>query len=115
MSEAQALKALHDRMDWYVDQSFLPCVETIILRDLEVIDRHRSGFLDLDVGSPLPEDAIYRMYSNSKLVTTVAVMMLVERGLVKLDAPIADYLPAFSRPQVLPLKAPAPKHQMILL
>ncbi|MEM1435138.1 MAG: serine hydrolase domain-containing protein [Pseudomonadota bacterium] len=101
MGEQQALAALHDKMDWYVDQSFLPCVETIILKDLEVIDRHRSGYLDLDAGSPLPEDAIYRMYSNSKLVTTVAVMMLVERGLVQLDDPIAQYLPAFANPQVL--------------
>lgn len=99
--QTEALDALHKKMDWYVDQSFLPCCETIILKDFQVVDRYRAGYLDLEAGTPLPKDAIYRMYSNTKLVTTVAAMMLVEQGRIRLDDPISDYLPEFANPLVL--------------
>jgi CubicO group peptidase (beta-lactamase class C family) len=96
-----ALKAMHERMDWYVDQSILPMCETLILKGTEVVDRYRTGYLDLDAKTALPEDAIYRMYSNTKLVTSVALMQLFEQGRFALDDPISTHLPAFGSPVVL--------------
>ncbi len=92
---------MHERMDWYIDQSILPCCETLVLKGTEIVDHHRTGYLDLDARTPLPEDAIYRMYSNTKLVTSVALMQFYEQGRFALDDPISDHLPAFASPMVL--------------
>lgn len=95
------LDALDERMQWYVDETLLSCCESVILRGTEVVHRQRHGVMDRDSGEFLREDAIYRMYSNSKLITSVAAMMLVEAGRLSLDAPVADWLPGFGRLEVL--------------
>ncbi|MEM6708794.1 MAG: serine hydrolase domain-containing protein [Pseudomonadota bacterium] len=106
----EQLEQLHRRMDWYVEQSFLPCCETLILKGTDVVDRYRTGYLDLDAGTELTEDAIYRMYSNTKLVTSVALMMLIEAGELGLDDPVARYLPKFASPKVLAPGATSADH-----
>lgn len=98
---------LHDRMQWYVDQSILPCVNTLVMRGLDVIDYRCFGYMDVEAKTPLREDAIYRVYSNTKLITSVALMMLYERGKFQLDDALADYIPAFGDPQVLKADATA--------
>ncbi len=55
----------------------------------------RMGKLDRESGRDLPENAIFRLYSMSKPITTVAAMMLVEEGRLSLDAPVSRYLPEF--------------------
>ena len=57
--------------------------------------------MDLEQRAPLREDAIYRMYSNTKIVTSVALMMLYEQGRFALDDALAEYLPEFADPKVL--------------
>lgn len=88
-------------MDWYVEQSIIPCCATVVMRGTEVIDEYRTGYLDYEAKSPMPADAIFRMYSNTKIVTAVAAMMLYEEGRFALDDALADYLPAFKNPMVL--------------
>ena len=88
-------------MQWYVDQEILSCCNTLIMRGTEVLDFKTFGYMDLTSRTPLTEDAIYRMYSSTKLVTSIAAMILFERGHFNLDDPIADYLPKFADPQVL--------------
>jgi len=100
-SKDAVLDALDQRMQWYVDENLLSCCESVILRGTDVVHRQRHGVMDRDTGEPLREDAIYRMYSNTKLVTSVAAMMLVEAGQLSLDAPVADWLPGFGRLEVL--------------
>ena len=60
-----------------------------------------SGHSNLELGSPMETDAILAIASMTKLVTTVAVLQLVDQGLLDLDAPITDYLPQFQVPKVL--------------
>ncbi|OEZ31976.1 serine hydrolase domain-containing protein, partial [Variovorax boronicumulans] len=55
------------------------------------------GKLDATAGTPMPRDGIFRIYSMSKPITTVAAMMLVEDGRMKLDDPVAMYLPEYAR------------------
>ncbi|MCZ6617333.1 MAG: serine hydrolase [Gammaproteobacteria bacterium] len=88
-------------MQWYVDQNILSCCNTLIMRGTEVLDFENFGYMDLTTRAPLREDAIYRMYSSTKLITSVAAMILFERGHFKLDDPIANYLPKFAEPRVL--------------
>lgn len=92
---------LHERMATYVDQGILSCVNTLIMRGTEVLDFSMHGFMDLESREPLREDAIFRMYSNTKIVTSVALMQLYERGLVDVDDDIATYLPEFADMRVL--------------
>jgi CubicO group peptidase (beta-lactamase class C family) len=93
--------ALHERMQWYVDQEILSCCNTLIMRGTDVLDFHTFGYMDLESREPLREDAIFRMYSNTKLVTSVAAMMLCEQGDFHLDDPVAKFIPAFADMQVL--------------
>ena len=96
------------RMQAYVDADILSCCETLVLRGTEVLDRQRFGYMDLDTRAPLRADAIYRMYSNTKLVTSVAPMQLVEAGRLGLDDTLATYLPDFGEPRVLQADAADP-------
>ena len=64
-----------------------------------VVYRGAFGHADLQGRRPLREDAIVRLYSMTKPVTSVAALMLVEEGRLQLDAPVASYLPAFAGQQ----------------
>jgi CubicO group peptidase (beta-lactamase class C family) len=88
-------------MHWYVDQQILSCCVALVMRGTDVVDYQTFGYMDLETREPLRDDAIFRMYSNTKLVTSVAAMMLYEQGAFTLDTPLADFLPAFAEPAVL--------------
>jgi len=79
---------LHQRMQWYVDEELIPCCATLVMHGTSVVDMGLFGYMDLESREPLRADAIYRMYSNTKLITSVAAMILHERGLFDLDEPI---------------------------
>ncbi|MEM7218160.1 MAG: serine hydrolase domain-containing protein [Pseudomonadota bacterium] len=92
---------LHARLQWYVDEELLSCCASLVLHGQDVVDYQTFGYMDLESRTPLRDDAIYRMYSNTKIVTSVAAMQLVERGQLDLDAPLESYLPEFADMQVL--------------
>lgn len=73
---------------------------TLIARDGEVVDWRAYGHRDLARRQPMPRDAIFRIYSMTKTVATVAALMLVDDGRLALDEPIARYLPEFTTMQV---------------
>lgn len=93
--------SLHTAMQMQVDQKFLPCVSTALIRGSEVVDTFCAGFADNEAGIPLREDHIFRMFSSTKLVTACAVLMLFEQGLIKWDDPIEAYIPELGSRQVL--------------
>jgi CubicO group peptidase (beta-lactamase class C family) len=92
---------MHHRMQWWVDQEMLPCVATVVLHGDEIVDVALFGYMDLETKQPLRVDAIHRMYSNTKLITSLAAMMLYERGMFDLDDPIEKHIPAFADMRVL--------------
>lgn len=61
---------------------------------------HASGRQALDRSAPIASDTIFRIYSMTKPITSVAAMMLYEQGLFQLDDPISVYLPEFAQMQV---------------
>jgi len=80
------------------DDGYLGAVA--VVADHDVVVYHRaSGHADLQGRQPLREDAIFRIYSMTKPVTSVAALMLVEEGRLGLDDPVAKYLPAFAHLQ----------------
>lgn len=74
----------------------------------EVIHTGAIGFADRDAGIPLLPDSVFRLYSMTKPLTAVALMMLHEEGRFTLDDPVSDYLPAFADMQVLRAADAAP-------
>src|SRR6478735_8816338 len=58
------------------------------------------GVRDIATKLPMTSDTIFRLYSMSKPITSVAAMMLVEDGKLKLDDPVAKYIPAFAETKV---------------
>ena len=92
---------LHERMQWYVDEEILSCCVALVIKGTDVVDYRTFGYMDLETRQPLRQDAIFRMYSNTKIVTSVAAMMLLEQGDIHLDDPLSRFLPAFAEPMVL--------------
>jgi CubicO group peptidase (beta-lactamase class C family) len=66
-----------------------------------VLYRCASGVADVATGAPMRTDAVFRIASMTKLLTSIAVLKLHERSLVDLDAPFARYFPGFRQPPVL--------------
>jgi len=71
-----------------------------VARDGQVAHLKAYGHQDIEAGKAMPTDAIFRIASMSKAVTTVAVMMLYEEGKFMLSDPVANYIPAFKNPVV---------------
>ena len=88
-------------MQAQVGGSFLPGVSTALLRGREVVDRFVCGHADIEAGTPLREDHLFRVFSNTKLVTSCAVLLLMEQGKLALDEPIERYLPELAQRAVL--------------
>ena len=74
---------------------------SLVARDGTVVDQRAVGYQDLARTVEMRPDSIFRIYSMSKTVTTVAVMLLVEDGTLALDDPVERHLPAFAGLQVL--------------
>lgn len=84
-----------------VDQKKVPGVVAMAASANGVTYQGAAGKLDSTKNIPMAVDAIFRIASMTKAVTSVAVMQLVESGRVKLDEPAATYLPELSQVQVL--------------
>jgi CubicO group peptidase (beta-lactamase class C family) len=93
---AQRLTRLDEVMKRrYVDSGQLPGLLTMIHRRGKLVHTGMSGHMDLERGKPMREDAIFRIYSMSKPITAVALMMLAEEGLIGLDDDVATHIPSW--------------------
>src|SRR6202140_525408 len=79
----------------YVDGGYLPGLLTQIYRKGGLVHPGLCGQMDIARGKPMREDAIFRIYSMSKPITAVALMMLVEEGLIGLDDAVHSHIPAW--------------------
>ena len=61
---------MHQRMQFYVDQNILSCCATAVFKGTDLVDHQTFGYMDLETRQPLRDDAIYRMASNTKIVTS---------------------------------------------
>ena len=77
----------------YIDSGKIPGALTVIARRGEVAHMSALGLADVERKTPMREDTIFRAYSMSKPITSVAFMTLVERGLVALDTPVHQVIP----------------------
>lgn len=79
----------------YLDTGKLPCALLQVSQGGEIIHRTAQGFADVAQKRPLGEDSIFRIYSMTKPIASVALMMLVEEGRLQIDEPVHKYIPAW--------------------
>ena len=84
----------------YVDEQQIAGAVALVLRDGQVAYDRAVGWSDKEAGRKMTTDAISRIASQTKALTCVAIMMLVEEGKIDLGDPVSRYLPAFAKTTV---------------
>ncbi|HEY1836543.1 MAG TPA: serine hydrolase domain-containing protein [Rhizomicrobium sp.] len=84
----------------YVDGGMFPGILTLVHRKGETIYTGMSGQMDIERAKPMREDAIFRIYSMTKPITAVALMMLVEEGKLGLEDEVATHIPSWKDQRV---------------
>jgi CubicO group peptidase (beta-lactamase class C family) len=80
----------------YVGPGRMPCAQFLLARDGEIIHQSVVGQQDPERGVALAEDTVFRLYSMTKPIACVALLTLVEEGLIALDDPVAKYIPEWA-------------------
>ena len=79
----------------YVEPGRLPCAQLLVAREGQLVHQSVLGHASLERARPAAEDTIFRIYSMTKPITSIALMMLVEEGRVSLDDPVAKWIPSW--------------------
>src|SRR5574339_210780 len=87
-------------MQGLIDQKHLAGIVTLVARKGKVVQHQAYGFQDLEKQTPMKVDTIARIYSMTKPITGVAMMMLYEEGKWKPSDPIAKHIPEFANLKV---------------
>src|SRR3954454_7889850 len=77
----------------YIDAGRFPGTQLMVYRRGKIVHNTSQGFADVERKAPVKDDTIFRIYSMTKPITSVAFMMLVEEGRVAIDEPVHKYIP----------------------
>ena len=103
----QKLAGIPQMLEGQIAAGALPGALTLIWRRGEVAHLSLLGEIDRENHVPMREDAIFRLYSMTKPVTSVALLMLLEQGRIGLDDPVASFIPQFANLKLADGSAPA--------
>ena len=85
----------------YIDSNWLAGAVTIVIKDNQVVQHKGYGYADIASKKPMPKDAIFRIMSQTKAITSVGIMVLYEQAKLLLDDPVSKYIPEFKKQTVL--------------
>lgn len=85
----------------YIDSGWIAGATALVAVDGKIVLHKAYGYSHIGNRTPMKPDHIFRIASQTKAITSVAVMMLMEEGTLLLDDPVSKYIPAFARPTVL--------------
>jgi CubicO group peptidase (beta-lactamase class C family) len=91
----------HAAMRRFVDGNILAGVSSAVLVGRDLVDVNCVGWADKEAKVPLRADHIFRVFSNTKLITSCAALLLFEEGRFELDDPIEKYIPQLANRRVL--------------
>jgi CubicO group peptidase (beta-lactamase class C family) len=94
------LERIRAHFDRYVEDGRLPGYLVQIARDGELAYQAAGGRRDIEADLPVEEDTLWRIFSMTKPITSVAAMMLYEEGAFELKDPVARFIPAFAGARV---------------
>lgn len=99
--DSTRLNRIGDWMQTYIDARRFAGASVLVAQGGREVYYHDCGLRDVAANQPWQRDTVARIYSMTKPVTSVAIMMMAERGLFHLDAPLSDFIPAFSEMRCL--------------
>ncbi len=98
---AERLTRIDQLCNDYVSKNYIPGAVVLIVRNGKVVYHKAYGYSDVEAKTALKKDDIFRIASQTKAITSLAVMMLFEEGKLLLDDPISRYIPEFKNAKVL--------------
>lgn len=90
------LSALRTRVEQFVSDGDASGVNTLLVKDGKVVQYVEAGVRQVGDGAPVSSDTIFRIYSMTKPIAGVAMMILYDRGMFQLDDPVSKYIPEFA-------------------
>jgi CubicO group peptidase (beta-lactamase class C family) len=97
---ADRLQRVDTFLQHYVDSNRIAGAVALVMRDGKVVYERAVGWADRESGRRMTTDAIFRIASQTKAITTVAIMILIEEGKVALSNPLSRFIPAYARTTV---------------
>ena len=97
---SQRLAYIPDYFSSYLNKSKLPNFTLLVSRDNQIVHLSSQGVASVEDGTELNHDSIYRIFSMTKPITSTAIMMLYEKGLLRLEHEVSRYLPEFKNIKV---------------
>jgi len=97
----ERLDTLHRTLDAIVDEGKYSGYVMLLAREGRIVDWYAHGWQDIGAKTPMAKDSIVRIYSMSKIITSVGTLMLLEDGKIKLTDPVEKYLPALKDRKVV--------------
>ncbi|MGI1678469.1 MAG: beta-lactamase family protein [Cellvibrionaceae bacterium] len=97
---SERLSRIRPAMQKYIDEGLVPGTVTLVARHGKVVHFEAQGYMDAEKTKPMRKDAIFRIASMTKPITSVALMMLWEEGKFQLRDPVSKFLPEFANPVV---------------
>lgn len=123
---SERLERIRPAMQKYIDDGLVPGVITMIARKGKIVHFETQGYMDVDSGKAMQADAIFRIASMTKPITSVALMMLWEEGAFQLRDPVSKFIPSFANQvvsstsdssgntgELMPVKRPATIRDML--
>jgi CubicO group peptidase (beta-lactamase class C family) len=98
---SKKLTKIDREMKEWVDKGWMNGAAALVIRKGKIVYHKAHGYNDLDTKALLKKDDIFRIASQTKAITSVAIMMLYEDGKLLLDDPVSKYIPVFKKQSVL--------------
>ncbi|HMK17640.1 MAG TPA: serine hydrolase domain-containing protein [Chitinophagaceae bacterium] len=97
----ERLAKIDELVNEYISKNWLTGSVSIVIKDNQVVQYKGYGYADVATKKPMKNDAIFRIMSQTKAITSIGAMILYEQGKFLLDQPISDFIPEFKNPVVL--------------
>ena len=98
---SQRLERINQLIQSYIDSNYIEGAIALVARNGKIVYHTAVGYDNKATGKKLQKDAIWRIASQTKAITSVAIMQLYEKGYFLLDDAVSKYIPAFQKPRVL--------------
>lgn len=92
-----AINIFEEQVDQFMNQGQIPGLAVVITYDGQTIYSNGFGYKDTKNSDPITKDTLFRLASNSKMLTAIAVLQIWEKGFIEIDQPVVKYLPWFKQ------------------
>jgi CubicO group peptidase (beta-lactamase class C family) len=105
---SERLQRINDVVQQYIASNQVSGAVTVVSRKGQIAHFEAQGLMDLESGTPMRKDAVFRIASMTKPVTGVAILMLMEEGQLRLNDPVSRFIPEFKNMKVAMMKPQSP-------